>query len=58
MPLEPKLQDLTPSELELLQNAINAPSVEAVLDLTPGTDLECGQAVLSLMQRGYLEPVG
>jgi pSer/pThr/pTyr-binding forkhead associated (FHA) protein len=58
MPLEPKLSELSASELELLQNAINAPSVEAVFDTVTGTDLEAAQAVLALLQRGYLEPVG
>jgi pSer/pThr/pTyr-binding forkhead associated (FHA) protein len=58
LPLEPKLQELSPIELDLLQAAINAPSLEAVFDLAPGTDLEAAQAVLSLLHRGYLEPIG
>jgi pSer/pThr/pTyr-binding forkhead associated (FHA) protein len=58
LPLEPKLTALNPSELELLQSAINAPSLEVVLDSAVETDLEAGQAILSLIQRGYLEPVG
>jgi pSer/pThr/pTyr-binding forkhead associated (FHA) protein len=58
MPLEPKLQELSPTELDLLQAAINAPSVEAVFDGAAGTDLEAAQALLALLQRGYLEPVG
>ncbi|HWZ93224.1 MAG TPA: DUF4388 domain-containing protein [Polyangiaceae bacterium] len=58
LPLEPKLTELSPNELELLQIAINAPSLETVLDTVPSTDLEAGQALLSLLQRGYLEPVG
>jgi Domain of unknown function (DUF4388) len=58
IPLEPKLHELSPTELELLQTAINASSLEAVLDSMTETDLEAGQAVLSLLQRGYLEPVG
>jgi pSer/pThr/pTyr-binding forkhead associated (FHA) protein len=58
LPLEPKLTELSPNELELLQTAINAPSLETVLDTVPGTDLEASQALLSLLQRGYLEPVG
>jgi pSer/pThr/pTyr-binding forkhead associated (FHA) protein len=58
MPLEPKLHDLSATELDLVQSAINAPSVEAVFDTVSGTDLEAAQAVLALIQRGYLEPVG
>jgi len=58
LPLEPKLTALTPSELELVQSAINAPSLEVVLDTAVETDLVAGQSILSLIQRGYLEPVG
>ena len=58
LPLEPKLTALTAEELDLLQAAINAPSVEAVFDSVSGTDLEAAQAVYALIQRGYLEPVG
>ena len=58
LPLEPKLHDLTPTELDLLQSAINAASVEAIFDAVSDTDLEAARAVLSLLQRGYLEPVG
>lgn len=54
-PLEAKLRDLTGDELDLLQAAINSPSIEVLLDAVHGTDLETGQALLSLMSRGYLE---
>ena len=57
LPLEPKLHDLAPAELDLLQTVLNAPALDVVFDAVPGTDLETGQAVLSLMQRGYLESV-
>ena len=55
LPLEPKLHDLNPSELDLLQTVLNSPSIEVVFDSVKGTDLEVGQAILSLLQRGYLE---
>jgi pSer/pThr/pTyr-binding forkhead associated (FHA) protein len=58
MPLEPKLHELSAPELDLLQSVINATSIEAVFDTVAGTDLEAGHAMLSLIQRGYLEPVG
>jgi pSer/pThr/pTyr-binding forkhead associated (FHA) protein len=54
-PLEVKFRDLSPTELDLLQAVLTAPSLEVVLDVVSSTDLETGQAVLSLMQRGYLE---
>ncbi len=55
LPLEPKLHELTPTELDLVQAVINSPSLEVLFDAVQGTDLETGQALLSLMQRGYLE---
>jgi len=55
LPLEPKLTELTPAELDLLQTVLNSPALEVVFDAVRGTDLETGQAILSLVQRGYLE---
>jgi len=55
LPLEPKLRDLKPEDLDLLQIVVSSPSVEVVFDAVSGTDLETGHAILSLMQRGYLE---
>ncbi len=54
-PLEAKLRDLSPTELDLLQALLTSPSLEAVFDVVSTTDLETGQAVQSLIQRGYLE---
>lgn len=54
LPLEPKLRDLSPSELDLLQTVLNSSALEAVFDAARGTDLETGQAIVSLVQRGYL----
>jgi peptide/nickel transport system permease protein len=34
------------------------PALDVVFDAVPHTDLETGQAILSLLQRGYLVPVG
>ena len=56
LPLEPKLRELNPVQLDVLQAILNSPSVEAVFDSVPSTDLETGQAILFLMQRGYLVP--
>jgi hypothetical protein len=53
-PLEPALRDLEPGELDLLQLAINLPSLEAVLDQSPTTDLETARRIESLLRRGYL----
>jgi pSer/pThr/pTyr-binding forkhead associated (FHA) protein len=55
LPLEPKLHDLDSAELDLLQTVLNSSSLDLVFDAVKGTDLETGKAILSLMQRGYLE---
>ncbi|MES1178760.1 MAG: DUF4388 domain-containing protein [Myxococcales bacterium] len=55
LPLEPKLSELNQTELDLLQVVLNSASIEIVLDSVKGTDLETGQAILTLMQRGYLD---
>jgi pSer/pThr/pTyr-binding forkhead associated (FHA) protein len=56
-PLTPLLRELEDAELDTLQAALNAESFEAFLDAAPGPDLESAQAVLSLVQRGYLQPL-
>ena len=55
LPLEPRLTALAPAELDLLQTVLNSSAVEVVFDAVSGTDLETGQAIVSLVQRGYLE---
>src|SRR3954469_1884041 len=55
LPLEAKLRELNPAELDLLQVVLNSVSLEVVLDSVHGTDLETGHGLLSLIQRGYLE---
>ncbi len=57
LPLESRLTDLNPGELDLLQATLNSASIEILFDSVPGTDLDTGQAVLDLIKRGYLEPV-
>ena len=54
MPLVPKLRDLPPDELELVQLVHNYGVVQAVLDRASGSDLEVSQKLLALIQRGYL----
>lgn len=53
-PLEAPLHELEPTHLDLLQMALNSPSLEAVFDRSPHTDLGTAQILVSLMQRGYL----
>ncbi len=57
-PLEPKLRELSPGELDLLQVALNGSSLDAVFDAASGTDLETAKGIIALIQRGYLESGG
>lgn len=56
LPLTAHLRDLDDADLDLLEAALNAESLEAFLDAATGPDLESAQALLSLVQRGYLKP--
>jgi hypothetical protein len=54
MPLNPKLRDLLPEELDLLQLVHNYGVVQAVLDRATGSDLEVAQKLAGLIERGFL----
>ena len=54
MPLTPKLRDLPPDEVDLVQLVHNYGVVQAVLDRASGSDLEVSQKLAALIQRGYL----
>src|SRR5881398_2712862 len=54
MPLTPKLRDLPPDEVDLVQLVHNYGVVQAVLDRASGSDLEVSQKLASLIKRGYL----
>lgn len=54
MPLTPKLRDLAPDELDLMQLVHNYGVVQAVLDRASGSDLEVSRKLAALIQRGYL----
>lgn len=56
-PLDAPLHELEPAHLEILQLALNCPNLGALFDKTTVSDLEVAQIVLSLMKRGYVEPV-
>lgn len=53
-PLAAPLRDLQPNELDVLQLVINYGHLQAVLDRSPRTDLETGQALLALIQKEYV----
>jgi pSer/pThr/pTyr-binding forkhead associated (FHA) protein len=56
LPLVSHLRDLTPDELDLLEAALSSDGLDSFLDASPGPDLEAAQALLGLVQRGYLKP--
>ena len=53
-PLSPRLKELKPAELDLMQTALDEATVQQIIDQSPQTDLETAQALLSLLERGYL----
>jgi hypothetical protein len=55
LPLVPALRDLKGPELETLQLAHNAGSVEGVLNKSLLTDLDTTQFLLKLIKEGYLK---
>jgi hypothetical protein len=56
-PLEAPLHELDPTDLDVLQLALNSPSIAALFDRTPVTDLKTASIIQSLMKRGYLAAV-
>jgi len=55
IPMMPKLSDLRPEELDVLQLALNFETFGAVVDKHSGTDHEAMNVLTKLMQEGYLE---
>ena len=53
-PLEAPLHELDAKHLDVLQQALNSPNLEVLLDRSAYTDLETAQMVGALIARGYL----
>jgi pSer/pThr/pTyr-binding forkhead associated (FHA) protein len=53
-PLGPRLRDLAPDHLDVIQIGLGGATVQAILDQSRQTDLDTAQAMLSLLERGYL----
>lgn len=53
-PLSKKLSDLSPSELDMLQEVHNQGQLNAVLNTSSATDLDVARTVLALLKKGYL----
>jgi len=58
VPMGPPLRDLSPPDLDVLQLVLNYGQMQAVLDRSPRTDLETAQALLTLIQKEYLQIQG
>ena len=57
-PLEPKLRDLAPEELDVFQAALTAGTVRALFDECPLTDLTIAEKLRALLEKGYLQAAG
>ncbi|TVQ95546.1 MAG: FHA domain-containing protein [Deltaproteobacteria bacterium] len=57
-PLESKLRDLSPEQLDALQLVINYGMVETILNRAESSDLDTYQQLLALLKGDYVEHVG
>jgi len=57
-PLEPKLRDLSPEELDVFQAALTAGNLRALFDECPLTDLQVAEKVKGLLDKGFLTAAG
>jgi len=53
-PLEPKLRDLGPEELDVFQVALATDTVRMLFDESPHTDLTIAEKLKVLLDKGYL----
>jgi len=57
-PLEPKLRDLSPEELDVFQAALTAGTLRALFDECPLTDLTVAEKAKSILDKGFLTAAG
>jgi pSer/pThr/pTyr-binding forkhead associated (FHA) protein len=57
LPLEPPLRDLSAEQLDLVQLVLNHGTMQGVLDKSPLSDLEVGQALALLLKKKYVQAV-
>jgi hypothetical protein len=53
-PLEPKLRELSPEELDVFQVAMEVSTIGAVFDRSSLTDLVLAEKLRTLIEKGYL----
>ena len=56
-PMTPPLMDLTPAQLDVLQQVHNSRMLNKILDQNPATDLSTYDSLLHLMKSGFVEIV-
>jgi pSer/pThr/pTyr-binding forkhead associated (FHA) protein len=54
-PLEPRLKELGPEQLDVFQAVLNSSTFGVLLDNSPFEDLKTAQVLLELIQKGYIE---
>jgi pSer/pThr/pTyr-binding forkhead associated (FHA) protein len=54
-PLEARLSELKPEQLDVFQTVLNHASMDQILDRSPFEDLKTCQLLLELIQKGYVE---
>jgi len=54
VPLEPKLRELSPEELDVLQVVLPGGTIQSILDCSPDADVELAKAIGKLIERGYV----
>jgi Domain of unknown function (DUF4388)/FHA domain len=53
-PLEPKLRDLAPEELDVFQAVMEASTIAALFDTSPLTDVVLAEKLRALLDKGYV----
>ena len=53
-PLEPKLRDLAPEELDVFQAVLEATTIDSLFDKSPLTDLALAEKLRVLIDKGYV----
>jgi hypothetical protein len=54
LPLEAKLRDLKPEELDVFQYALNYSLTESLFNNCPLDDLQIAQSLVMVLEKGYL----
>jgi hypothetical protein len=55
VPLEPKLRDLKPEELDVLQAVLPGGTIQSILDCSAEPDVDLAKAIGRLLERGYVK---